>query len=98
MSMRLVKGWVLPLVMAVLVVALADGYMLRIIYSASSTFPPVVGWVTLEFLPRLVRALVSALVGIGLIVACCYRLVQNSNGRLLRGHRGMNGSGARSER
>ena len=63
-----VKRWLLLLFVAVVMISLAAGYLLRDLYSASIEFPPWVQDATLQFLPRLIRALFFALVGVGLIV------------------------------
>ena len=80
-----VKRWLLLLFVAIVMISLAVGYLLRDLYSAPFTFPSFVGELTLQFLPRLVRALLFALVGIGLIVLCFYKLGQSILGPFLPG-------------
>src|ERR1700680_2157822 len=80
-----VKRWLGLLFFAIVMISLAAGYILRDLYSAQITFPSWVGDVTLQFLPRLVRALLFALVGVGLIVLCFYKLSQSILGPFLPG-------------
>ena len=80
-----VKRWLLLLFLAIVMISLAAGYILRDLYSASITFPSWVGDLTLQFLPRLVRALLFALVGVGLIVLCFYKLGRSILGPFLPG-------------
>ena len=47
-----VKRWLLLLFVAVVMISLAAGYLLRDLYSASIEFPPWVQDATLQFLPR----------------------------------------------
>src|SRR6202165_4886513 len=80
-----VKRWLGLLFFAIVMISLAAGYILRDLYSAQITFPSWVGDVTLQFLPRLVRALLFALVGVGLIMLCFYKLSQSILGPFLPG-------------
>jgi hypothetical protein len=80
-----VKRWLLLLFFAIVMISLAAGYILRDLYSAPFVFPSWVGDVTLQFLPRLVRALLFALVGVVLIVLCFYKLSQSILGPFLPG-------------
>jgi flagellar biosynthesis protein FliQ len=80
-----VKRWLLLLFVAVVMISLAAGYLLRDLYSASIEFPPWVQDATLQFLPRLIRALFFALVGVGLIVLAFYKLSQSILGPFLPG-------------
>ena len=81
-----VKRWLLLLFLAIVMISLAAGYILRDLYSASIHFPSWVGDITLQFLPRLVRALLFALVGVGLIALSFYKLGQSILGPFLPGH------------
>src|ERR1700693_5410990 len=80
-----VKRWLILLFVAIVMISLAVGYLLRDLYSARIAFPAYVGDLTLQFLPRLVRALLFALVGVGLIVLCFYKLSQSILGPFLPG-------------
>jgi hypothetical protein len=85
--MRQVNRWVLPLLLAIVMMAMAAGFILRDIYARDvyavpSILPPWVGSATFEFLPRVVRALVFALVGVVLGVLCFKNLVSFSGGQL----------------
>ena len=57
--------------------ALAAGYVLRDVYSAQVRFPDWVQTVTLQFLPRTIRALLFTTIGIGIIVLSFYKLSQS---------------------
>src|ERR1022692_2837090 len=81
-----VKRWLLLLFVAIVMISLAAGYILRDLYSASIVFPSWVGDLTLQFLPRLVRALLFALAGVGLIALSFYKLGQSILGPFLPGH------------
>jgi len=72
-----VKRWLLLLFVAVVMISLAAGYLLRDLYSASIVFPSWVQDATLQFLPRLV--------GVGLIVLSFYKLSQSILGPFLPG-------------
>jgi uncharacterized cofD-like protein len=72
-----VKRWLLLLVAALVMLSLAVGYILRDIYSGGFSFPDWVGVATLQFLPRAVRALMFATLGIALIVLAFYKLGQS---------------------
>src|SRR5580704_933617 len=80
-----VKRWLLLLFVAIVMISLAVGYLLRDLYSASFVFPSFVGDLTLQFLPRLVRALLFAMVGVGLILLSFYKLSQSILGPFLPG-------------
>src|SRR5579863_156771 len=87
-----VKRWLLLLFAAVVMISLAAGYILRDIYSTSGGFPSWVGEATLQFLPRVVRALLFASIGVALIVLSFYKLGQSILGPFLPG-RGSSESG-----
>ena len=80
-----VKRWLLLLFVAIVMISLAAGYLLRDLYSAQIHLSGWVGDLTLQFLPRLVRALLFALVGVGLIVLSFYKLGQSILGPFLPG-------------
>lgn len=97
MGMGQVKRWVLPLLMAIVMVCSGAGNILRGAYSAPVTLPAWVGSVTLEFLPHLIRAWVFALAGIALLVLCLNNLVpfndrQFAHGRSVDSPGGPSGS------
>src|ERR1700693_639074 len=80
-----VKRWLLLLFVAIVMISLALVYLERVLYSAQILFPSWIADVTLQFLPRLVRALLFALVGVGLIVLCFYKLGRSILGPFLPG-------------
>jgi hypothetical protein len=96
MSMRHVKRWVLPLLMAIVLMAMVSGYILRDVYGAPFDLPAWAGSITLEFLPRLVRASLLALVGIALCGLCVTNLVTAKEGRFLRWRGGIDDPGGRA--
>ncbi|MCO6451432.1 MAG: YvcK family protein [Caldilineales bacterium] len=62
-----VKRWLLLLIVGVTILSLGLAYLLRAAY-AYGMYPPIVYWLTLQFLPRPVRALLFGLVGITITV------------------------------
>src|SRR5580693_6747767 len=80
-----VKRWLLLLFFAIVMISLAAAYLLRDLYSTPFYFPAWVGTLTLQFLPRLVRAMLFALIGFGLIALSFYKLSQSILGPFLPG-------------
>ena len=78
-----IKRWLLLLFASIVMVSLAVGYVLRDIYSSDVRFPGWVQTATLQFLPRAVRALLFAAVGIGLLLLSFYKLGQSIIGPFL---------------
>src|SRR5258708_24227337 len=71
-----IKRWLLLLFASIVMISLAVGYALKDAYQ-SFTFPSVAGPLTLQFLPRSVRALLFAVIGIGVLVLAFYKLGQS---------------------
>ena len=63
-----VKRWLLLLFAAIVMISLAVGYLLRDFYSGGFRFPEWVRNVSLQFLPRSIRALLFAVAGAGLLL------------------------------
>jgi 2-phospho-L-lactate transferase/gluconeogenesis factor (CofD/UPF0052 family) len=69
-----VKRWLACLFAGMSLLALGVGYVLRQLYDLEVQFPSWVYYATLQFLPRLVRAGLFLLLGVGLIVLALNRL------------------------
>src|SRR5437879_2171795 len=80
-----VKRWLLLLFAAIVMISLAVGYLLRSFYSGGFRFPEWVGNVTLQFLPRSIRALLFAAAGAGALLLAFYELGQSILGPFLLG-------------
>jgi len=72
-----VKRWLLLLFGSIVIISLGVAYALRAVYSADVTFPGFVGPLTLQFLPRAIRAALFAAVGLGLFALSFYKLGQS---------------------
>ena len=87
-----IKRWLLLLFASIVMISLAVGYALKDAYQ-SFTFPSFAGPLTLQFLPRSVRALLFAVIGIGILVLSFYKLGQSLLGPFLlarnNGERGL---------
>ena len=81
------KRWLLPLFISIVMISLAVGYVLRDIYSSDVRFPSWVQTITLQFLPRAVRASLFAVAGTGILLLCFYKLGQSLLGPFLRAGR-----------
>ncbi len=68
-----VKRWLLLLFVGITIVSLGAGYVLVEVYR-TWTFPPIVYYLTLQFIPRAWRGLLFATVGIAAIVIAVFRL------------------------
>lgn len=79
-----IKRWLLLLFASIVMLSLAVGYLLRDIYSSNVRFPSSVQTVTLQFLPRGVRAALFGVVGIGILLLCFYKLGQSLLGPFMR--------------
>ena len=80
-----VKRWLVLLFSSVVLISLAVGYILRDVYSADVRFPKEVGYATLQFLPRVVRALLFATAGAALLILSFYKLGQSILGPFMLG-------------
>jgi len=86
-----VKRWLLLLMVGIVMVALAIGYVLRDIYSSNFRFPDFVSDLTLQFLPRSVRGLLFLAVGVAIIGISFYFLGKSVLGPFLPGGAGERG-------
>ncbi len=86
-----IKRWLLLLMVGITMIALAVGYALRQAYSAKLTFPWWVQDLTLQFLPRWVRALLFLGVGVAIIALSFYFLGKSVLGPFLTGRTGKRG-------
>lgn len=80
-----IKRWLLLLFASIVMISLAVGYALRDIYSSDVRFPSWVQTLTLQFLPRGVRAALFAVLGIGVLLLSLHKLGQSLLGPFLRG-------------
>jgi uncharacterized cofD-like protein len=71
-----VKRWLVLLFLGVTVLSLGFAYFLVNLYRTQAV-PPVFYYLTLQFIPRLYRALLFGLVGTGMIVIAVYKLNQS---------------------
>ncbi|HEY6379719.1 MAG TPA: gluconeogenesis factor YvcK family protein [Candidatus Dormibacteraeota bacterium] len=72
-----VKRWLLLLFASIVIISLGAAYALRSLYSADITFPGYVGTLTLQFLPRSVRAAMFLVLGVGGLTLSFYKLGQS---------------------
>jgi uncharacterized cofD-like protein len=79
-----VKRWLLLLMAAILIIDLGASYALRSLYS-EVTFPGYVATLTLQFLPKAVRAMIFFIAGVGLLAFSFVRLQRSVIGPFLPG-------------
>ena len=77
-----IKRWLLLLLVGMVLVSLGIGYALRNFYEVGR-FPNYVAGLTLQFLPRYVRAALFGLVGISILGLALYKLTQSMLGPFL---------------
>ena len=80
-----VKRWLLLLLVAILVIDLGLSYALKALYSETQGLPAITFYLTLQFLPKLVRAFIFGLVGLGLLTLSIVMLQRSVLGPLLPG-------------
>jgi uncharacterized cofD-like protein len=68
-----IKRWLLLLMMGITIISLGVAYILRDLY-LRWTFPPLVYYLTLQFLPRPVRGFLFGGAGLGLVTLALYNL------------------------
>lgn len=71
-----IKRWLLLLLVGVAVMGLGFGYFLREVY-VSYTFPDWVYYITLQFLPRLLRGMLFVSASLGIILFAIWKLNQS---------------------
>src|SRR5436853_127549 len=79
-----VKRWLVLLILGMVIISLGIGYLLRDFYQHGS-FPGFVAPLTLQFLPRPIRAVLFGAVGVGIIGLSLYKLTQSVLGPFLPG-------------
>jgi uncharacterized cofD-like protein len=79
------KRWILALMVGLLILVLGAAYVLVEIYR-SAPLPEEAFWVTLQFLPRSVRALIFVAAGVGLIGWALWKLNRSLIDALAPGH------------
>src|SRR6202022_880697 len=72
-----VKRWLVLLMVGMVLISLGIGYALRNLYSSGVVFPGITYYLTLQFVPRYVRAGLFALLGVGIILYALYQLTQS---------------------
>src|SRR5437588_2496708 len=82
---RLVKRWLVLLMVGMILISLGIGYALRNFYSSGVRFPGITYYLTLQFLPRPIRAVLFGAVGVGIIGLSLYKLTQSVLGPFLPG-------------
>src|SRR5712671_4311497 len=80
-----IKRWLLLLMFAELVLVLGFAYGLKALYSTLE-LPSQFYWITLQFLPYPIRALIFATLGIGLLIFSYLKLTQSVLGPFLPGN------------
>ncbi|HEV2013688.1 MAG TPA: uridine diphosphate-N-acetylglucosamine-binding protein YvcK [Candidatus Dormibacteraeota bacterium] len=80
-----VKRWLVLLMVGMVLISLGIGYALRNLYSSGFVFPGITFYLTLQFLPRFVRAGLFAALGVGIILFALYKLTQSVLGPFLPG-------------
>ena len=82
-----VKRWLLLLVVGTAIIGLGLSYILRNLYYGL-TFPSIFYYLTLQFLPRLLRAFLFGALGLGMVVTSLLKLNQSILGPLQRSEDG----------
>jgi len=77
-----VKRWLLLLFASIVMISLGVGYALKDAYS-TIRFPSIAGPLTLQFLPRALRAALFAVIGVGLLVTSFVQLGRSVIGPFL---------------
>ncbi|MFZ0216380.1 MAG: gluconeogenesis factor YvcK family protein, partial [Candidatus Dormiibacterota bacterium] len=82
-----VKRWLLLLAISILLIDLGVTYLLRDFYDIA-TLPGQFYWITLQFLPRWLRAGIFGAIGVGLLVFSFYKLQRSVLGPFIPGGTG----------
>jgi uncharacterized cofD-like protein len=80
-----IKRWLLLLGVSILVLDLGVAYLLKDFYTEVSGLPSQFYWITLQFLPRWLRAILFGAFGVGMLVYSFYRLQRSVMGPFLPG-------------
>jgi len=68
-----IKRWLIVLIVGITLISLGLAYLLRSVYTTGA-FPAFFYWITLQFLPRWLRALLFGAVGLGVTIWGFYEL------------------------
>jgi uncharacterized cofD-like protein len=79
-----VKRWLLLLMLAILIIDLGASYALKSLYT-EVTFPGYVATITLQFLPKTIRAVIFVLAGVSLLAFSIVKLQRSVIGPFLPG-------------
>jgi uncharacterized cofD-like protein len=79
-----VKRWLLLLMLAILIIDLGASYALKSLYT-EVTFPGYVATITLQFLPKTIRAVIFVLAGVSLLTFSIVKLQRSVIGPFLPG-------------
>jgi uncharacterized cofD-like protein len=79
-----VKRWLLLLMLAILIIDLGASYALKSLYT-EVTFPGYVATITLQFLPKTIRAVIFVLAGVSLLMFSIVKLQRSVIGPFLPG-------------
>ncbi len=80
-----VKRWLGLLILGMVIISLGIGYVLRNFYSSGFRFPGVTFYLTLQFIPYVVRAALFGALGLSIILLALYKLTQSVLGPFLPG-------------
>jgi uncharacterized cofD-like protein len=80
-----VKRWLGLLILGMVIISLGIGYALRNFYSSGFRFPGVTFYLTLQFIPYVVRAALFGALGLSIILFALYKLTQSVLGPFLPG-------------
>src|ERR1700730_5975440 len=80
-----IKRWLLLLMFAELVVVLGFAYFLKAFYE-TATLPPQFYYITLQFFPHWLRAIIFGTLGVGLLLYSYVKLTQSVLGPFLPGN------------
>jgi uncharacterized cofD-like protein len=80
-----VKRWLVLLMVGMVLISLGIGYALANVYRSGFTLPRIFFYLTLQFMPRFVRASLFLALGLSIILFALYKLTQSVLGPFLPG-------------
>ncbi|MEA2635564.1 MAG: hypothetical protein QOH92_2331 [Chloroflexota bacterium] len=80
-----VKRWLVLLMVGMVLISLGIGYALANVYRSGLTLPRIFYYLTLQFVPRYVRASLFLALGLAIILYALYKLTQSVLGPFLPG-------------
>jgi uncharacterized cofD-like protein len=80
-----VKRWLVLLMVGMVLISLGIGYALANVYRSGFTLPRIFYYLTLQFVPRYVRASLFLALGLAIILYALYKLTQSVLGPFLPG-------------